>query len=120
MTDKEPFDLWWEFIFGTPGGARWRSHPPPGRVGSEKGKIVRMPKLRRYVEWMNLGRRTDRVAYVIKEWDMPKPLPGAEWQLDTKFNVADALLRAPGLKSVLKAAFENGAEVVTQKHSWGE
>jgi hypothetical protein len=44
---------------------------------------------------MNRGRRTDRVVYVLKEWDLPMPLPGAEWQLDTKFNVADELLRDP-------------------------
>jgi hypothetical protein len=47
------------------------------------------------VEWMNRGRRTDRVVYVLKEWDLPKPLPGAEWQLDAKFNLADAHLRDP-------------------------
>ena len=49
---------------------------------------------------------------------MPKPLPGAEWQLDTKFNLADELLRDPDLKTVLKAALEKGAEVVIQKHRW--
>jgi hypothetical protein len=74
-----------------------------------------MPGLRRYVEWMNRGRRTDRVVYVLKERDLPKPLPGAEWQLDTKFDVADELLRNPDLKTVLKAALENGAKVVIQK-----
>jgi hypothetical protein len=52
-----------------------------------------MPGLRRYVEWMNRGQRTERVVYVIKEWNLPKPLLGAEWQLHTKFNVADELLR---------------------------
>jgi hypothetical protein len=65
-----------------------------------------MPGLRRYVEWMNRGRRTDRVVYLFKEWDLPKPLPGAEWQLDAKFNLADARLREPELKTVLKAALE--------------
>ena len=79
-----------------------------------------MPGIRRYVEWMNRGRRTDRVVYVLKEWDMPKPLPGAEWQLDTKFNLADELLRDPGLSSVLRAALEKGAEVVTRKDRWDE
>jgi hypothetical protein len=62
-----------------------------------------MPGLRRYVEWMTRGRRTERVVYVTKEWNLPKPLPGAEWQLDTKFNVTDELLRDPELK------FEGGA-----------
>jgi hypothetical protein len=52
----------------------------------------------RYVERMNRGRRTDRVVYVLKEWDLPKPL----WQLDAKFNVADELLRDPEFKPVLK------------------
>jgi hypothetical protein len=79
-----------------------------------------MPGLRRYVEWTNRGRRTDRVVYVLKEWDLPKPLPGAEWQLDTKFNLANELLRDPELKSVLKAALEKGSEVVIQKHRWDE
>jgi hypothetical protein len=74
-----------------------------------------MARLRRYVEWMTTGRRTDRIVYATKEWNMPKPLPGAEWQLDTKFNVADELLRDPELKSVLKAALEKGAEVVIRK-----
>ena len=77
-----------------------------------------MARVRRYVEWMNRGRRTDRIVYVLKEWDLPKPLPGAEWQLDTKFNLADELLRDPELSSVLKAAFEKGAEVVTRKDGW--
>jgi hypothetical protein len=44
---------------------------------------------------------------------MPKPLPGAEWQLDTKFNMAEELLRDPELKAVLKAALENGSELVS-------
>jgi hypothetical protein len=86
-----------------------------GRARAEKGKIEPMARLRRYVEWMNRGRRTDRVVYVTKEWNVPKPLPGAEWQLDTKFNLADELLRDPDLKTVVKAALEKGAEVVIQR-----
>ena len=79
-----------------------------------------MARVRRYVEWMNRGRRTERVLYVLKERTLPKPLPGAEWQLDTKFNLADELLRNPELKSVLKAVIENGAEVVIRKDRWDE
>jgi hypothetical protein len=70
-----------------------------------------MAGLSRYIGWMTRGRRTDRVAYVTKEWNLQKPLPGAVWQLDNKFNAADELLRTE-LKSVLKAALEKGAEVV--------
>ena len=44
----------------------------------------------------------------------------AEWQLDTNFNVADELLRDPELKTVLKAALENGAKIVVRKHRWNE
>ena len=43
-----------------------------------------MAGLRKYVEWITRGRRTDRVAYVLREWDLPLPLPGAEWQLELK------------------------------------
>jgi len=76
-----------------------------------------MARLRRYVEWMNRSRRTDRVAYVTKEWNLPKPLPGAEWQLDTRFKLADELVRDPDLKTIVKAALEKGAEVVIQRLS---
>ena len=66
---------------------------------------------------MSRGRRTDREAYVLKEWDLPKPLPGAEWQIDKTFNLADALLRDPELKTVLKAVLEKGAEIVSDPNS---
>jgi hypothetical protein len=74
-----------------------------------------MARLKRYVEWMTRGRRTQRVVYAINEWNIPKPLPGAEWQLDSKFDVSEALLRDPELKTVLKAAIEKGAEIVNEK-----
>jgi hypothetical protein len=76
-----------------------------------------MAKLRKYVEWMNRGRRTDRIAYVTKEWDLPAPLPGAEWQLDSKFDAAEELLRDPELKTVFKAVLEKGVEVVNLRKS---
>ena len=72
-----------------------------------------MVRLKKYVEWMSRGKRTNRIAYVMKEWDLPKPLPGAEWQIDQKFNATDELARHPDLKSVFKAAEEKGVEVVT-------
>jgi hypothetical protein len=45
-------------------------------------------------------------------------LPGAEWQLDIKFNLVDELLRDPDLETVVKAVLEKGAQVVIQRHSW--
>ena len=73
-----------------------------------------MARLMRYIEWMSRSRRTDREVYVLREWDLPEPLPGAEWQLDKAFSLADELLRYPELKSVFKAALENGAEIVSR------
>jgi hypothetical protein len=65
-----------------------------GRPEGE-GEIATMSGLRRYIEWMSRGRRTDRIAYVMKEWDLPVPLPGDEWQLDASFNAGDEILRDP-------------------------
>ena len=73
-----------------------------------------MVRLKKYVEWMSRGRKTNRIAYVMKEWDLPPPLPGAEWTLDAKFSVGDELLANPDLKDVFKAALEKGAEVITR------
>jgi hypothetical protein len=70
-------------------------------------------KLNRYIEWMSRGRRTGRIAYVLREWDLPEPLPGSEWARDFKFNAAEELLRDPSLKDVIKAAIDKGVEVVT-------
>jgi len=76
-----------------------------------------MAGLRKYVEWMSRGRRTERIAYVLKEWNLPKPLPGAEWQLDSKFNVADELLENPDLKEVFSEALKKGAALYTPQRS---
>ena len=51
----------------------------------------------------------------MKEWDLPIPLPGAEWQIDPKFSAADELVRDPELKIVFKAALEKGVEVITRR-----
>jgi hypothetical protein len=67
-----------------------------------------MSGLKRYIEWMSRGRRTNREVYALKEWNLPNPVPGAEWQLDKTFNLADELLRDPELKTVFRAALEKG------------
>jgi len=74
-----------------------------------------MVRLKKYIEWMSRGRRTNRVAYVMKEWDLPMPLPGAEWQIDQKFRAADELLHDPALQIVFKAALEKGVEVISRR-----
>jgi hypothetical protein len=74
-----------------------------------------MVRLKKYIEWMSRGRRTNRIAYVMKEWDLPTPLPGAEWHNDQKFSAADELLVDPDLKIVFKAALEKGVAVVSRR-----
>ena len=65
-----------------------------------------MADLKKYVEWMSRGRKTDRVAYVIREWDLPEPLTGAEWVAEKSFNAAEELLRHPAFKDVFQAAID--------------
>jgi hypothetical protein len=73
-----------------------------------------MAGLRKYIEWMSRGRRTDRVAYVLKEWDLPPSLPGAEWQQDIKFNAAEEVLDNPTLRDVFKEVIATGVAVVIE------
>lgn len=68
--------------------------------------------LKRYVEWITRGRRTGRTAYVLREWDLPAPLSGAEWAVDTKFHAAEELLKDPKLKATIAAVLKNGVEIV--------
>jgi hypothetical protein len=44
---------------------------------------------------------------------LPEPSAGAEWQIDSKFNVADEILRDPGMKALFKAVIAKGVKVVT-------
>src|ERR1700747_1256437 len=62
---------------------------------------------------MSGGRRTGRVAYALGARNLPKPVTGAQWQLDAKFNVSDELLQDPSLRDVIKGAIDTGVEVVT-------
>jgi hypothetical protein len=74
-----------------------------------------MIRLKRYIEWMSRGRRTNRIAYVVKEWDLPTPVPGAEWRIDEKFSAAEELLHDPELKVAFKVALERGVEIITRR-----
>ena len=74
-----------------------------------------MVRLKKYIEWMSRGRGTNRVAYVMKEWDLPTPLPGAEWHIDQKFSAAAELLHDSELTIVFKGALEKGVEVITRR-----
>jgi hypothetical protein len=70
-------------------------------------------KLNRYIEWLSRGSKTGRVAYALRASNLPKTSPGAEWQLDSKFNAAEELLRDPSLKDVIKVTIDKGVKVVT-------
>ncbi len=70
--------------------------------------------LRRYVEWLSRGRFTGRVVYVTREWDIPPPQPGAEWQMDKAFDAGEALRLRPELKPTLVAAIKEGAKIVEE------
>lgn len=74
-----------------------------------------MAGLKKYVEWMSRGRKTDRVAYVLDEWDLPEPVAGAEWAIDSSFNAAEEVLRDPTLKDTFKSAIDSGSAIVLQK-----
>jgi hypothetical protein len=83
---------------------------------SEKAKGKwHLAGLKKYVEWMSRGRKTNRVSYVLNEWDLPTPKAGAEWAADIFFNAAEELLRDPALKDAFKAAIENGSVLVVEK-----
>src|ERR1700739_4800502 len=92
-------------------------HPPAGRdraegEGEMKGPNSKPTKLNRYIEWLSRGSKTGRVAYALRASNLPKTSPGAEWQLDSKFNAAEELLRDPSLKDVIRAAIDKGVKGV--------
>ena len=73
-----------------------------------------MNRLRKYIEGMAYGRKTNRTAYAMQVAALPDPMPGAAWREDTSFSAADELLRDPKLATVFKAALQSGCEVVTE------
>lgn len=79
-----------------------------------EGKSSVAGGLKKYAEWISRGRKTGRVAYVMKEWNLPEPKVGAEWAVDSNFNAAEELLRDPTLKDVIKSAIDEGSAIVNQ------
>jgi hypothetical protein len=75
--------------------------------------------LKKYVEWLSRGKRTGRAAYALRERHLPMPMPGAEWQVDARFNAAEAILITPDLKAVLSVALKDGVAVVFQNVKLG-
>jgi hypothetical protein len=81
---------------------------------SGSGCEVKAPPngLKRYLEWLGRGIPTGRAAYVLNEWNLPEPVSGGEWALDSKFNAAQEILRDPSLKHVFRATINKGVKVV--------
>lgn len=69
------------------------------------------PRLRKYFEALDYGKRTGHVAYVLDVTTMPNPSPGAEWVEDKSFNAANAVLARPALKAMFQAALQKGCAI---------
>jgi hypothetical protein len=69
-------------------------------------------KMARYIEWQSGGRLTGRAAYAIGKQNLPEPVAGAEWQIDSQFSAADEILRDPSIKDIFQAVIANGVKVV--------
>ena len=69
-------------------------------------------KMARYIEWQSGGRLTGRAAYAIGRQNLPEPVAGAEWQIDSQFSAADEILRDPSIKDIFQAVIANGVKVV--------
>jgi hypothetical protein len=83
------------------------------RSGPEdKAKLTRLQK---FIEQGAYGEKSGRVAYAFNLNSLPQPNDGMEWQTAPSFNVADELLKEPGLKDVFKAAIEKGYALVVRQ-----
>ena len=70
-------------------------------------------KMARYVEWQSGGRLTGRAAYAIGKQNLPEPVAGAEWQIDSQFELPRTeILRDPSIKDIFQAVVANGVKVV--------
>jgi hypothetical protein len=72
-----------------------------------------MKRLSKFVEVMDYGRQTNRVAYAMEPSALPTPAPGSEWRKVENFNAGDEILENPGLKQIYKTALEKGCATVT-------
>ena len=52
---------------------------------------------------------------MLAEWDLPVPLPGAEWAQDSKFDAVEELQANPALEDTFRDAIAKGVAVVTVK-----
>jgi hypothetical protein len=72
-----------------------------------------MNRIVRYFEFGKSGERTGRQLIIKDHTRKPPPADGAEWRLDTDFNVGDELLESFGFREVLASALKNGHQVIS-------
>jgi hypothetical protein len=73
-----------------------------------------MNRLRKYVEAVKSSGEQTRTAYTMDYLALPAAATGAAWREDESFSVADELLNDPDLKTVFKAALDNGYAIVSK------
>jgi hypothetical protein len=69
----------------------------------------------RYFETDAYGRKLDRVLYALTGNELPDPVDGADWLLDTTFNRGTELLNEPALRDVFGRVLKQGFEIVRTK-----
>jgi len=72
-----------------------------------------MTKLEKFIEKGAYGKSGGRTAYVMQPSLLPEPLESMTWRKVETFNAANELIEDPNLKTVFKAALENGCALVT-------
>ena len=73
-----------------------------------------MTRLQKFIEQGAYGEKSGRVAYAFNFNSLPQPNNGMDWQIAHSFDVADELLKDPGLKDVFKVAIEKGHAIVAR------
>ena len=85
------------------------------RSGPEGGDKAKLTRLRKFIEQGAYGEKSGRIAYAFNLNSLPRPNDGMDWQTVPSFNVADELLKEPGLKDVFKVAIEMGYALVVRQ-----
>ena len=74
-------------------------------------------RLQRFIERAPNGETSGRVAYVLKLDLLGAAQSGMQWQCDTTFNAAEAVLQQESLKQTYKTAIADGIAIVTSSAS---
>jgi hypothetical protein len=67
----------------------------------------------KYFEMDGYGRKLNQVLYALSGNELPDPIDGADWRLDTAFDRGTEILTAPQIKEVFERVLKKGFEIVT-------